>query len=328
MENKPRRSSVSTASVALVAMLASGCALNPSQQISKEIEQFLGRQQPKSMAVAYYTDGRWVAGTAWGQPSLDTAKARAIQLCEERAEQRGAPIKCRTIYENNTYISQTASVQSSREPAKTITAAPSKSGTGSGAFISSDGLVLTAEHVIRNATHIEVITSDGSRVRASVQSASRSLDLAVLATNLAAPAYLPVRLFRPTSGAKVFTVGYPVPGVLGQTPKVSDGIVNATSGLRDDAGFMQISVPIQPGNSGGPVVTEDGQLVGVVSSSAAIAPFLDRTGTVPQNVNWAVHSSLAVTMLGKEGIKQQPKTREQSIADTLRASVLVIATTN
>jgi S1-C subfamily serine protease len=111
--------------------------------------------------------------------------------------------------------------------------------------------------------------------------------------------------------------------LLGQEPKVADGIINALSGIRDDAGFMQISIPIQPGNSGGPVVTEDGLLVGIVSSTASIAPFFERTGTIPQNVNWAVHSSLAVALLGLEGQKPLVRTRAQAIADTVKASVLI-----
>lgn len=202
--------------------------------------------------------------------------------------------------------------------------APRTTTTGSGAFVSQDGLVLTAEHVIRGGKTIEVVTYDGRRVSARVKSSSRGLDLAVLVTDLAPPAFLPVRLVKPTLGARVFTIGYPLPGVLGQEPKVSDGVINANTGISDDASFMQISIPVQPGNSGGPVVTEQGILVGVVSSSAAVAPFIERTGTLPQNVNWAVHTSLAVTLLGREGPQPATRTRDEAIADALRASVLIV----
>jgi len=310
-----------------VAFTIAGCAITPAQQMAQKIDEFKGRPTPKSMAVGYYKDGIWVSGSAWSQPSLEKAKLTAVRICEEQAVKRGSPIPCHTIYENNDYVSPQAG-RSDSKPAQTTPSPPPKFGTGSGVFVSADGMVLTAEHVIRDAKQIDVIARDGSRVRAQVHASSRSLDLAILTTNTTAPAYLPIRLTGPTPGAKVFTVGYPVPGVLGQTPKVSDGIVNATSGIRDDAGFMQISIPIQPGNSGGPVVTEEGTLVGVVTSSAALAPFLERTGTMPQNVNWAVHSSLAVTLLGKEGAKPQARTREQSISDTLRASVLILSVGN
>lgn len=318
----------------LIAVVA-GC-VTPGQQLSLFIDGYKRRPEPKALAIGYYPNGNWVAGSAWQEPSLDAAKTTALRRCEEQGVKRGAPVQCRIVYENENFVPQSAAAAPaskngpvSRAPTRQTPATPvpptAKSITGSGVFISQDGLVLTAEHVIRGAKHIEVLTRDGTRVRARVQSASRTLDLAILATNTQQSAYMPVRLTRPTPGARVFTVGYPVPGVLGQEPKVSDGIVNAVSGIRDDAGFMQISIPLQPGNSGGPVVTEDGTLVGVVTSSAAIAPFLERTGTIPQNVGWAVHASLAVTLLGREGTKTQSRTREQAIADTLRASVLILA---
>lgn len=320
-------------SAALVAALAfiSGCATF-GLQLEQQTNAHKLRAAPKAFAVGYYPNGTWVAGWSYSQPSLEKAKEVALRGCEEQGAKRGAPITCRILYENDTFVSQTTSTAAPQTPRPPATAQPAPqagpiAGTGSGVFISADGTVLTAEHVIHGATNIEILTQDGRRLQARVTSASRSLDLAVLFTGAPADAFLPVRLSRPTPGARIFTVGYPLPGVLGQEPKVSDGIINAVSGIRDDAGFMQISIPIQPGNSGGPVVTEDGSLVGVVTSSAAIAPFLERTGTIPQNVNWAVHSSLAVTLLGAEGAKVPGKTRKQSISHTIRASVLVFTQT-
>lgn len=298
-------------------------------QLEQKITAYKRQPSQKAFAVGYYPNGFWVAGWNWGQLSLEIAKEEALRGCEEKAAMQGAPISCRIIYENDVFIAPAtiADAEPKPDPADPRSRPPANagSGTGSGVFISADGLILTAEHVIRGATNIEVLTQDGRRLSARVKSASRSLDLAVLATTANSTAFVPVCLTKPTTGARVFTVGFPLPGVLGQEPKVSDGIINAASGITDDAGFMQISIPIQPGNSGGPVVTEDGFLVGIVTSSAAIAPFLERTGTIPQNVNWAAHSSLAVTLLGKEGVSMPPRSRDESIAYTIRAAVLVIA---
>lgn len=58
---------------------------------------------------------------------------------------------------------------------------------------------------------------------------------------------------------------------------------------------MQISVPVHPGNSGGPLVTEDGELAGVILSTAKAEQFFAATGVLPQNVNWAVRSVLGVS---------------------------------
>ena len=64
----------------------------------------------------------------------------------------------------------------------------------------------------------------------------------------------------------MFTIGYPTPSLLGRDPKYTNGTVSALSGVGGDASFMQISVPVQPGNSGGPVLTEQGQVIGLVVS--------------------------------------------------------------
>jgi len=307
--------------------LLSGCGT-----LGAQLDTYKLGREPKAFAVGYLPNGNWVAGWAYAAPSVDRAKEIALKYCEEQVARRGASSACRVMYENNAFVppstaqagSQTPPTDSKSPPRTSQQPSPTVS-TGSGVFISADGFVLTAEHVVRNAASIEVLTQDGRRLEARVASASRSLDLAVLSTGARVEAFLPVRMARPTPGARVFTVGFPVPGVLGQEPKVADGIVNAASGIRDDAGFMQISIPIQPGNSGGPVVTEDGTLVGVVSSSAAIAPFLERTGTIPQNVNWATHSSLAITLVGREGPATLLRAREESIAHTIRAAALIVA---
>lgn len=294
-------------------------------------EQGVKRGAPVACSIAY-EDNEFV-GQASGPAVAARMECKADSDCPlgTRCRSRaGGGTECRLSMPDTSLPTPPLSIDPTVRPAPQApsTQPPPRSGTGSGVFVTTDGHVLTAEHVIRGATEIQVVTQDGRRVPARVQSASRSLDLAVLTTDIRPSAFLPVRLVRPTSGTRVFTVGYPLPGVLGQEPKVSDGIINAASGIRDDAGFMQVSIPIQPGNSGGPVVTEDGVLVGIVTSSAAIAPFVERTGTIPQNVNWAVHSSLATTLLGIEGQRPPVRTRTQAIADALKASVLILIDKN
>jgi serine protease Do len=68
----------------------------------------------------------------------------------------------------------------------------------------------------------------------------------------------------PGLGDAVFTIGYPTPDLLGTDPKYTNGTVSALSGLRGDASYPQISVPIQPGHSGGPLINEEGDVIGVV----------------------------------------------------------------
>jgi len=344
MATAPVRFLCKLVGVATLAVFAS-CASYPDQ-LEQQINQYKQLPGPnKAFAVGFLPDGKWMAGWSFSHSTMDGARAAAIQGCEEKAAVNGQYLSCRVMYENATFVKAPAPVAATPPaPARVVppapppvaaavaapaptpqhAPAPAYSGSGSGVFVSSDGLVLTAEHVIDGAKSIEVQTRDGRITTARVIAISRNMDLAILSTGLSAPSNFPVRLIRPNPGDRVFTVGYPVLRMLGQEPKISDGIINSATGWFNESGVMQISIPIQPGNSGGPVLTEDGQLVGIVTSSAALETFVKASGSLPQNVNWAMHSSLAVTLLGKDSPAGPKLTRDKAIERAIQASVLVL----
>jgi len=98
-------------------------------------------------------------------------------------------------------------------------------------------------------------------------------------------------------GSMVFTIGYPEPDIQGIEPKLTKGEINSLAGLRDDPRKFQISAPIQPGNSGGPIVDELGNVVGIVESSLDVGKIFASTGGLPQNVNYALKISYARVLL-------------------------------
>lgn len=325
----------------LLAILVAGCASpDPGLVLQNSLNMYKQRALPnKAFAMASTAQGGWVAGWIFSQPSIDAAREKALAACRERALVKVGMGACRVIYENDVFVDEMVSayplpptpVPPTPTPIETVPqpkASESLLSTGSGTFISLNGNVLTAEHVVRDARKIELIARDGVRYDAKVIASSRNLDLAILSTEAKPRAFVPLRLTKPIPGTKIFTVGYPVPGVLGQEPKVSDGIINAASGLRDETSFIQISIPIQPGNSGGPVITEGNELVGVVTSTAAITPFLSRTGALPQNVNWAARASLAVGLIGQESGPRPLQNRDQAIANAIASSVFILVSTS
>ena len=91
-------------------------------------------------------------------------------------------------------------------------------------------------------------------------------------------------------GGTVVTVGFPNIGLQGFAPKFARGEIASLSGAADDARYFQISVPVQPGNSGGALVDEHGNVVGVVSAKLDAATALAASGALPENVNYAVKS--------------------------------------
>jgi hypothetical protein len=114
--------------------------------------------------------------------------------------------------------------------------------------------------------------------------------------------------------------------LLGVEPKFTDGSVSALSGLGGERRVMQVTVPIQPGNSGGPLLTENGFVVGVITSTAAVKAFFEATGTLPQGINWAVKADLAIPLFDASDLPVAgEQTREKAIARAREAVCAVVA---
>lgn len=169
--------------------------------------------------------------------------------------------------------------------------------TGTGFFVSWEGHLVTNFHVIREASRIRVKLDDGNLIDAEVVTTDEEDDLALLRVDAIRA---PLRMLRQSAlvkGQEVFTLGYPLISLQGQEQKATFGRVNALSGIQGDARFVQIDTPIQPGNSGGPLVNEKGEVVGIVTSMLHPMATLSLAGTLPQNVNYAVKSDLAHEMI-------------------------------
>jgi len=206
---------------------------------------------------------------------------------------------------------------------------PESSGTGF--FITEDGYLITNEHVAGNGAQVRLVTSAGL-ISAKVVKVDAANDLALLkaAGKFAA---LPVTASRAVRlGGTVATVGFPNIGLQGFAPKFARGEIASLSGAEDDARYFQISVPLQPGNSGGALVDERGNVVGVVAAKLSARAALATSGALPENVNYAVKSSFLLGFLESapevSAKLKEPNTKEQKFEDVVkaaeRAAVLVL----
>jgi S1-C subfamily serine protease len=127
--------------------------------------------------------------------------------------------------------------------------------------------LVTAFHVINGAKSIEVVCGAGAIATGIVEKIDPSNDLALLLISALSPGYLEMSAENSLKvGQKVFTMGFPVPDVLGYEAKYSEGAISSLSGIQGAVSLIQTTVPIQPGNSGGPLSDESGHVVGVVTS--------------------------------------------------------------
>lgn len=174
-------------------------------------------------------------------------------------------------------------------------------GTGSGFIVNNQTFVLTNNHVIKGCIEVTVRIDDRD-IRAGLRARDEQNDLALL--RLPAGKY-PTVAFRGNDGLypgdSVVAIGYPLSDVLASEGNVSVGIVSALAGWKNNASNLQISAPIQPGNSGGPLFDSSGNVVGVIVSGLVMG-----SDEAPaQNVNFAIKSSVAMSFMRASRVDYQ-----------------------
>jgi S1-C subfamily serine protease len=185
---------------------------------------------------------------------------------------------------------------------------------GSGVVIGARGEILTNSHVVENCEKITVQLSSSNPERAVLVARDQKNDLAVVRIN-GSPAS--VAAFREgaqmRAGDTVVALGYPLSGLLASSANLSVGNVSALAGLGDDPRFLQISAPIQPGNSGGPLLDASGHLVGIVTAKLNATQVARMTGDIPQNVNFAIKSEVARAFLDSKAISYRTAQSDQQL---------------
>lgn len=174
-------------------------------------------------------------------------------------------------------------------------------GSGTGFFVSSEGHVLTNHHVVEGCRRLKVIRPLSPPIPAILVADDPTNDLALLQT-VTQPAEVPPLMLRTRVGEKIYVFGYPLVGVLATSGNFTDGLVTASAGLGDDTRMMQISAPVQPGNSGGPLLDQHGNVVGVIVSKLNALKLASVTNDLAQNVNFAIKASVAVNFLDANGV--------------------------
>ena len=203
---------------------------------------------------------------------------------------------------------------------------------GSGFFVTANGYLLTNQHVVNGARKVFVY-SGSQRLPAQVVKNDSANDLALLKVT-GTFAALPVSSSRRVKlGQTVSTVGFPNPDLQGKSPKLTKGEISSLSGASDDPKYFQISVPVQPGNSGGPLVDEYGNVVGVVTAKLSTKAALNTAGTLPENVNYAVKGTFVMGFLesvpevAQEMLDPKPR-RSREFTDVVseaeKASVMIL----
>ena len=169
-------------------------------------------------------------------------------------------------------------------------------GSGTGFIITRDGYILTCHHVIKDANAIKIAVG-GNVYPAKLIRDDPHNDLALLKIKGTFPAIAFSSKRSAKMGQEVFTIGFPNPNLQGISAKFTKGTINSLTGFRDDLRLYQISVPVQPGNSGGALLDNYGNILGVIVAMLDAKTTFKISGSLPQNVNYAIKGIYAQAML-------------------------------
>ncbi len=207
---------------------------------------------------------------------------------------------------------------------------------GSGFFVSKLGHIMTNEHVVRKCGSVTVGENANRQVSALVLETDKRNDLALLrisptAMELAETKSLIGKLniqklepkVNPRSseglfksddvelGEDVLVAGYPYGALLSNSIKVTKGIISSNKGVGDDSGQFQMDAAVQPGNSGGPIYDENGNIVGVVVSQLNKRNVEKTIGSLPENVNFGIKASTVRQFLTSAGLPTKWSSRTE-----------------
>ncbi|OUR79600.1 hypothetical protein A9Q83_04170 [Alphaproteobacteria bacterium 46_93_T64] len=174
--------------------------------------------------------------------------------------------------------------------------------SGTGFAVSKLGHIVTNRHVIDGCSEINI--HDGTDiVRARVVSEDIRNDLALLKGNFEPSTIFPLSRKNPELMQEIYVAGYPFGKEISSLLKITSGIVSSLSGVGNDFSNVQIDAAIQPGNSGGPIFTVYGNVIGVVVSRLSSKVISEIWGVAPENTNFGIKSTILINLLESNNVR-------------------------
>lgn len=177
---------------------------------------------------------------------------------------------------------------------------PAASGTGFA--VSSLGHLITNNHVIDGCNEVKIHYA-GQLFSAAIVARDPVNDLALLKGDFRPSQIFPLSRKNPELMEEIFVAGYPFGKNISSSVKVTKGIVSSLTGIADNYSNIQIDASLQPGNSGGPIINSQGNVVGVAVAKLDLKAVMEKWGVVPENTNFGVRSNVVISILQSSNIK-------------------------
>ena len=248
----------------------------------------------------YHRDGPGILGfTMWwneSDPRLFGDRISTLVSASLRATMTGAPFTAPMNCDPQNDVSAPGPAGRANSDSPAPPPAKKEGGQGTGFFITVEGLMVTNAHVVEGCSTVTVVSERAGTSLAEVVARDTTNDLALVKVKSKPQSVASIRM-GVRVGEPVAAFGFPLSGLLATSGNFTFGNVTALSGIADDTRYIQIQAPVQPGNSGGPLLDYNGNVVGVVSGKLNAMKVAELSRDMPQNVNFAIRTGTLVNFL-------------------------------
>ena len=259
----------------------------------------------------------------------DFANARTARTILERAREAQATRVAPLIASPGVNLDELtlADIQSATSGHQETPAGQTQSSSGTGFFVGADGYVVTNAHVVEGCEDPKIVCGFAQPTVAQVLARDARNDLALLKVDIA-PDHVASLRAGVKVGEDIAAFGYPLQGTLSAGGNFTLGNISALAGMQNDSRHIQITAPVQPGNSGGPVVDRAGNVIGVVVSGLGA-----HSKGAAQNVAFAINFNVLTAFLNAHGVPYATEVNEDplrnvELAEKVRSmSVLILCET-
>ena len=182
--------------------------------------------------------------------------------------------------------------------------------SGTGFVVSNSGHIVTNNHVIDGCQEVKVHT-DGDVYKAKILRRDTVNDLAVIKANFKPSRVLAISGEDVEELMPIVVAGFPFGTWFSSSIKFTRGIVSSLSGIGDNYSRMQIDAALQPGNSGGPIIDENGNVVGVAVAKLGLKVALEEFGAIPEGTNFGIKSTVVRSFLKANGVKLRKPSNDE-----------------
>lgn len=189
-------------------------------------------------------------------------------------------------------------------------------GSGTAFFISDEGHMITNHHVV-NYCNITKVNYFGKTGTAKILAYDRVNDLALLETDIKPKDKFNISNKDAKLLDDIYVAGYPFGQAVSSSVKVTKGVVSALAGLQNNYALVQIDAAIQPGNSGGPIVNMNGDVIGVAVAKLDYKDAMESYGVIPENTNFGIKSSILKNFTSAHSIKSSDKDSKETSTDVI-----------